>query len=141
MNNYSRQREVILDVVKNIRIHPTAEEIYNLVIQEEPKISRSTVYRNINILVEQGAIRKIKMTIGPDRYDYLHKEHYHVVCKVCGKVLDFYYDFEKENIMESIKQQTNIDIDVNSITICGICENCKSKIKNKEELENGIKRK
>ena len=108
MNNYSRQREVILDVVKNSRIHPTAEEIYNLVIQEEPKISRSTVYRNINILVEQGAIRRISMATGSDRYDYLHKEHYHVICKVCGKVLDFYYDFEKENIIESIKQQTNI---------------------------------
>lgn len=141
MNNYSRQRELILDVVKSNPIHPTAEEIYNLVIQEEPKISRSTVYRNINILVEKGVIQKIKMSKGPDRYDYLHKEHYHAVCKVCGKVLDFYYDFEKENIIKSIRQQTSIDIDVNSITICGICKNCKSHIKNKEELENGIKRK
>ena len=127
MNNYSKQREVILDVIKNSRTHPTVEEIYNMVIKKEPKISKSTVYRNINILVEQCAIQRIMMATGPDRYDYLHKEHYHAVCEVCGKVFDFYYNFEKEKIIESIKQQANIDIDVNSITICGICEKCKSK--------------
>lgn len=134
MNNYSKQREVILDVIKDSRTHPTAEEIYGLVIKQEPKISRSTVYRNINILVEQGIIQKIMIATGPDRYDYLHKEHYHAVCKVCGKVFDFCYDFEKEKITKSMKQQANIDIDVNSITIHGICEKCKSKQKNKEEF-------
>lgn len=134
MNNYSRQREVILDVIKNSRTHPTAEEIYYSVIEKEPKISKSTVYRNINILVERGAIQRITMEIGPDKYDYLHKEHYHAICKVCSKVFDFYYDFEKEPIMKNIKQQANIDIDVNSITIRGICEKCKSKQKNKEEF-------
>lgn len=134
MNNYSKQREVILDVIKDSRMHPTAEEIYDLVIKQEPKISRSTVYRNINILVEQGIIQKIMMATGPNRYDYLHKEHYHAVCKVCGKVFDFCYDFEKEKIAKSMKQQANIDIDVNSITIHGICQKCKSKQKNKEEF-------
>ena len=127
MSNYSKQREVILDVIKNNRIHPTAEEIYNLVVNEEPKISKSTVYRNINILVEQGVIQKITMATGPDRYDYLHEEHYHAICEVCGEVFDFCYDFEKEKIIKSIKQQTNINIDVNSITVNGICEKCKSK--------------
>lgn len=127
MSNYSKQREVILDVIKNNRIHPTAEKIYNLVVKEEPKISKSTVYRNINILVEQGVIQKITMATGPDRYDYLHEEHYHVICKVCGEVFDFCYNFEKEKIIKSIKQQTNMNIEVNSITVHGICENCKSK--------------
>lgn len=127
MSNYSKQREVILDVIKNNRIHPTAEEIYNLVVNEEPKISKSTVYRNINILVEQGVIQKITMATGPDRYDYLHEEHYHAICEVCGEVFDFCYDFEEEKIIKSIKQQTNMDIEVNSIIVHGICENCKSK--------------
>ena len=127
MSNYSKQREVILDIIKNNCIHPTAEEIYNLVIKEEPKISKSTVYRNINILVEQGVIQKITMSTGPDRYDYLHEEHYHAICEVCGEVFDFCYDFEEEKIIKSIKQQTNMDIEVNSIIVHGICENCKSK--------------
>ena len=53
MNNYSKQREIILEVIKNNRTHPTAEEIYILVTKNEPKISRSTVYRNINIFIRR----------------------------------------------------------------------------------------
>ena len=45
MNNYSKQREIILEVIKENRIHPTAEEIYNILIKKEPQISKSTVYR------------------------------------------------------------------------------------------------
>lgn len=129
MNNYSKQREIILEVIKNNRTHPTAEEIYILVTKKEPKISRSTVYRNINILVEKGIIEKITITTGPDRYDYLYEEHYHAICKVCGKAFDFYYKFEKDTLISNIKKQTNVDIDINSITINGICEKCKSKMK------------
>ena len=129
MNNYSKQREIILEVIKNNRTHPTAEEIYILVTKKEQKISRSTVYRNINILVEKGIIEKITIATGPDRYDYLYEEHYHAICKVCGKAFDFYYKFEKDNLISNIKKQTNVDIDINSITINGICEKCKSKIK------------
>ena len=107
MNNYSKQREIILEVIKNNRTHPTAEEIYILVTKKEPKISRSTVYRNINILVEKGIIEKITIATGPDRYDYLYEEHYHAICKVCGKAFDFYYEFEKDNLISNVKKQTN----------------------------------
>ena len=40
-----------------------------------------------------------------------------------------YYEFEKDNLIINIKKQTNVDIDINSIMINGICEKCKSKIK------------
>ena len=127
MSNYSRQREVILEVIKKNRTHPTAEEIYNLVIEKEPRISKSTVYRNINILVEQELIQKIVMATGPDRYDYEGQTHQHAICEVCAKVFDYFYDFETLKIAKSLKKQTGIDLDVNSIKVYGICENCKSK--------------
>lgn len=133
MNNYSKQREAILDVMKENMVHPTAEEIYQLVVEKEPHISRSTVYRNINILVNLGEIKKIKMTVGPDRYDYLYKEHSHAICERCGKIFDFYYDFNKDEISEELLKQIGNNMDINSITIYGICEDCKSNNKNKEE--------
>ena len=126
MNNYSKQREAILDVMRQNLIHPTAEEIYNLVVKKEPQISRSTVYRNINILAELGKIKRLKMTVGPDRYDYLYKEHSHIICEKCGKVLDFHYDFNKDQINKNILKQTEEHIDINSIIIYGICDDCKS---------------
>ncbi len=141
MNNYSKQREVILEVMKETRIHPTAEEIYQLVIKKEPRISKSTVYRNINILLEQGSIRKITMTARADRFDYIQEEHQHIICENCGKVIDFHYDFEIAKLEKMISNNLANTFKINNIILYGICENCKSKIKNKEELENGIKRK
>ena len=129
MNNYSKQREAILNVLKENLIHPTAEEIYNLVIEKEPQISKSTVYRNINILVESGKIERLKMVIGPDRYDYLYEKHSHIICEKCGQVFDFYYNFDDEKISKEVLKQVGKNIDINSIRIYGICENCKSKIK------------
>ena len=61
MNKYSKQREIILETLESTNTHPTAEELYNTVHEKHPKISKSTVYRNINILVEDGVITKIKM--------------------------------------------------------------------------------
>ena len=125
MNNYSKQREIILETLKNIKNHPTAEEIYKLVIKTHPTISRSTVYRNISILVENKKIRKITTSMGPDRFDYIFENHHHAICKKCGKVFDFLYDFEKENFKNILKNQTGITSDVASITLYGICEICK----------------
>lgn len=127
MNNYSKQREIVLDVIKENCIHPTAEEIYNLVNQKDTQISKSTVYRNINILVQLGQIKKLKMVIGPDRYDYMYKEHSHAICEICGKVYDFYYDFNSENISKELLKQIGMDMQINNISLYGICENCKSK--------------
>ena len=127
MNNYSRQREIILETLKEVNIHPTAEELYKLVNRKYPKISKSTVYRNINILVQSNVIRKIKMLSGADRFDYICKEHYHAICEKCGKVFDFDYSFNKEELKEIIKNQTGIITDADNIAIYGICEECNSK--------------
>lgn len=126
-NNYSKQRELVLEIIKSTQIHPTAEQVYKMVSKVDSKISRSTVYRNINILVESKTIEKISMMTGPDRFDYIHKPHHHAVCEICGKVFDFEYQFETEKIAKSIQKQTGVETKVKSITINGICEKCKSK--------------
>lgn len=131
MNNYSKQREVILEVIKQNRTHPTAEEIYDLVIKEEPKISKSTVYRNINILVENKTIKRITTPGGPDRFDYFYEPHHHVICDMCREVFDFQYPLAYEKMAKSIKDQTGVETKVDCITVNGICETCKSKIEKK----------
>ena len=128
-NNYSKQREIVLETIKNTYIHPTAEQIYEMVSKIDSRISKSTVYRNINILVEKEQIEKISMKLGPDRFDYIHKPHHHAVCEICGKVVDFNYELEKNKIIKSIKEQTGFETKLNCITIYGICEKCKSKNK------------
>ena len=80
MKNYSRQREEIIKTVKESYNHPTAEYIYKSVKTKDPAVSRSTVYRNLGLLVENKLIIKISMLVGPDRYDYVKEPHNHAIC-------------------------------------------------------------
>lgn len=123
--NYSRQRKLIIEIMKELKTHPTAEEICDLVQQKDHKISKSTVYRNLNLLKENGTIILIPMSIGPDRYDYIHKQHNHAVCIKCGKVVDFEYDFKSSELEKSIKKQTGMNSKLDTIIVDGICEDCK----------------
>ena len=127
MEKYSKQREEILNLVKNSYSHPTAEEIYLKVKETYPHISRGTVYRNLNYLTEKGTIIKISMQDGPDRYDYLENEHMHAICTKCSKVFDFTYDFKTQNIENEISNKSSLKFQITDIVLKGICENCSKK--------------
>lgn len=127
MKNYSRQREEIIKVVKELYTHPTAEEIYMIVKAKDPGVSRSTVYRNLGLLVENDIINKISMAVGPDRYDAVKEVHNHAICTKCGKVFDFDYEFEYDKIKSAIEKQTGIEISNKGIALEGICNSCKNK--------------
>lgn len=131
MNNYSKQRMIVLEAIKYLK-HPTAEQIYDKVHQDNPSISRSTVYRNLNVLLENKTIKKIKALNGPDRFDYIDKEHFHIICNRCGKVFDFMYQFKQEELKKMIYNQTGVVTNVDSMTLYGICEECKTKINSEE---------
>lgn len=125
MKNYSRQREEVIKFIKSSYSHPTAEEVYVAVKTKDPAVSRSTVYRNLGLLVESAIINKITMSVGPDRYDYVREPHNHVICSKCGCITDFCYGFEYEEMKKSILEQTGIEISDGGITLEGICNSCK----------------
>ena len=125
MKNYSKQREEIIEVIKNNYNHPTAEDIYMIVKAQNPAVSRSTVYRNLGLLSEDGIIQKISMLVGPDRYDYIREPHNHIICTKCGKIFDFDYDFKLYSLKNKIKEKTGIEISSKNIAIEGICDKCK----------------
>ena len=82
------QRRVILEEIRKVKIHPTADEIYDLVRKILPRISLGTVYRNLEILSVSGLIQKIGPIASQMRYDYNTENHYHLRCIRCGKVVD-----------------------------------------------------
>lgn len=127
MKNYSRQREEIIKVIKEFSSHPTAEEVYMTVKAKDPAVSRSTVYRNLSVLVENKIINKISMLVGPDKYDGTIDFHNHAICTCCGKIFDFNYDFGYEKMKEIIQEQTGIEIINKGIALEGICNLCKNK--------------
>lgn len=124
MKNYSKQREEILNFIKESHTHLTAEEIYLSLKAKNSTVSKGTVYRNLNVLVEDNLIIKLPIDNGPDKYDYIHTPHHHAVCKKCGKVYDFDYEIDIKKLKRSILLKTDLEDISDYIIVQGICKKC-----------------
>lgn len=120
----TKQKDLVLEIVNNSYNHPTAYMVYEECIKVIPNISLTTVYRNLNTLVEDGKIRRIDISNLAARYDNI-LNHDHFQCIKCGNVYD----------VDSIKIKHDEVIDGHIVTSAkisykGICSDC---LKNKEK--------
>ncbi len=84
----TRQRRVILEELRKLNNHPSADELYERVRTFLPRISLGTVYRNLEILTELGEIQTLELSGSMKRFDGVPKKHYHIRCVQCGRVDD-----------------------------------------------------
>lgn len=129
--NYSKQRELILEYLKSVDTHPTAEMIYNALRKECPNISLGTVYRNLEKLYLNGNIIKLNLPISKERFDGNMEKHYHGFCKKCGKVEDIFVGYD-EKLDSDISKKYDFKVLSHDIIFSIICSKCSKKIK--EEL-------
>ena len=126
MRKYSKQREIVLDILRKSYAHPTAEEIFSEAREIDSNISLGTVYRNLEILTEDQIIEKIPTSAGKDRYDLKKSKHHHAICDKCGKVIDFNCNIDMKKLQKEINTQVGFTLNQDEIRIIGICENCKN---------------
>ena len=117
------QRSLVLETVKEMRCHATADEVYNTIVKKHPTISRGTVYRNLNLLCDIGDINKVEVPGAADRYDHLCHDHYHVRCINCGRVFDVEMDFISD-LEKNIKDTEGFKFTGHDIIFKGICPKC-----------------
>lgn len=86
--SHSRQREQILEFLTSTPEHPTAAEVASAMERLHGQASTSSVYRNLEILVARGDVKKVRLDDGPDRFDANLDPHYHVVCTHCHGLWD-----------------------------------------------------
>ena len=126
MKNYSRQREAILNVLKNTKTHPSANAVYEAVRLQIPNISLGTVYRNLNLLVAIGDIIKLDCGDGFERFDGKTCTHYHFICRECGRVWDI--DIPQfEGIENMVPETFGGMIEGHSAYFYGKCDECVKK--------------
>ncbi len=123
--NYSKQREVVLNSLKENVIHPTAENLYSIIQIEYPEVSKATLYRNLSQLAKAGLIRKIDGLDSSAHFDHNTKLHYHFICEKCGKVFDISTDVA-QNIVKKAEQETGFKITSHEIVFKGLCKDCKN---------------
>ena len=84
----SQQRERILEWLRGTDSHPTAAEIHRALAPHLPALSLATVYRNLEVLVAEGAIDEVPTAVGATRYDGNVEPHHHFNCDHCGRIVD-----------------------------------------------------
>ena len=131
------QKKFVLNAVQSLKCHATADEVYSFIKADHPNVSKTTVYRNLNLLAEDGSIRKIQIPGEADRFDHNTYDHYHVRCLKCGKVFDV--DMAVIPDMESRINDDHgfvfLGCDVVFKGICPDCNNDPKKAKSKDDEE------
>lgn len=115
----TKQKQLVYEIIYLSDKHPTAMMVYEKALLKMPHISLGTVYRNINMLVDEGKIIRIKMPDGIDRFDKC-LSHAHFICNNCSKVIDVYnyklsYDLD------------NLTVSDYSVKFFGYCSDCEKR--------------
>ncbi|HWL94204.1 MAG TPA: Fur family transcriptional regulator [Phycisphaerae bacterium] len=119
------QRRVVLEVVLARGDHPTAEQIYEDVKLRIPDISRTTVYRVLDTLVDIGVIGKPSHFGAATRYEPNVHRHHHLICIECGRVSDVEDDETVADIEPLMRKQAGdfavLDYSIHFHGVCSAC--------------------
>ncbi len=119
----TKQKELIKNLFIDNFSHPTREEIYLNAKTINNKISRSTVYRLINELENEGLLTKIVLNNNEVHYDPTLMRHDHFYCKCCHKIYDINSDIQIDKAINlSMGKVDNL-----SVVYYGTCCDCLKK--------------
>lgn len=121
----TKQRELILQVLRNTDTHPTAEWIYEQVRREIPHVSLGTIYRNLKVMRERGDVAELSFGSGFSHFDCNLTNHYHFTCIKCGKIIDMEEPPRHKSCSEEFSKRTGFDIDYYYVNFFGKCTECR----------------
>jgi Fur family transcriptional regulator, peroxide stress response regulator len=119
----TKQRDLILSILKGTRSHPPADWIYEEARKSIPKISKGTVYRNLIILLELGEISELNISGTVSRFEARLPSHYHFRCEKCGKIVDVNMPIEK-NLNIDASKATGFKVTDHQLEFRGCCKEC-----------------
>ncbi len=120
------QRRSVFAAVLGRSDHPTAEQVFQDIQAEVPGISRTTVYRTLDTLVELGLVRKASHLGAAARFDPNTERHHHIVCRVCETVVDLSARGLDALPVPDLRKH-GFRIDDYSIHFTGLCDGCRRK--------------
>ena len=119
----TKQRQVILEIIRADSSHPTADIIYLKAKKKIPSIAVGTVYRNLNLMCEAGEIRKIAVPDAADRYDKSIIPHDHLICSDCGSMVDV----KLGDLKPLIEERSGARVHSYELCVHGVCAECLNK--------------
>jgi len=120
------QRRVVLEELRHMKSHPTAAELYAVVCRRLPRISLGTVYRNLEVLHEDGMIRKMEFAGAESRFDGKLEQHDHVRCTECGHIEDIYPQISGQ-VLTPPAEMAGFQVEGYRLEYFGSCPSCRMK--------------
>lgn len=114
-----RRWKVVEYLCKNPN-HPTVDQIYGDLHKVIPKLSKTTIYNTLHILLETGLIRVITVEDNETRYDIITETHGHFKCVNCGAIFDFSIDLDSFTA-EELNGFKIVDRDMYFKGVCSKC--------------------
>ena len=122
----TRQRQVILEELRKVKTHPSADELYEKVKKRLPHISLGTVYRNLEILTRLGEIQHVEIRGAMKRFDGNTQNHYHIRCTRCDRIDDVRIGPLKQ-VEDALAGSTDYQITGHRLEFVGLCRKCLKK--------------
>jgi Fe2+ or Zn2+ uptake regulation protein len=120
----SKQKEVILRIMKSTTSHPTADWVYAQARKEIPNISLATVYRDLKLLKDSGELLELDLGQGPSHYNGDTTDHYHFRCERCGQLFDLEEPVDT-TVDERVARKAGHDVTHHVLEFRGICKDCR----------------
>ncbi len=122
-----------MEVLQEKERHLSAEEVYECLKEKNRRVGIATVYRNLELMSQMGLVDRVNFGDGKEYYEIakipaLH--HHHLVCTICGKVID-YSDFRKEEnefieyLGKELEKIYDFAIQSHQLYFYGVCKNCR----------------
>jgi Fur family ferric uptake transcriptional regulator len=120
----TKQRRRILEALRLGNDHPSAEELYEQVRREMPKISLGTIYRNLEVLTALGEIQTLSFGSSLKRFDGNPRQHYHIRCLQCERLADAPVPVAA-TLDRLVRSLTDYEVYGHRLEFIGLCPHCR----------------
>src|SRR3954463_8590410 len=123
----SGKRDLIVNVFLRQEGHLSADDLVDLIRKEDQRISRATVYRTLQWMVDAGIARKVDFGEGRFRFEHSYRQprHFHLICKTCSRSSEF-LSSDIESLIEEVAAARNFTPVQSVIQIYGTCDECRT---------------
>jgi Fur family ferric uptake transcriptional regulator len=123
----SNKRDFIVNIFLQQDGHLSAENLVDLIRSRDARISRATIYRTLQWMVEAGIARRVDFGEGRLRFEhaYRHPRHFHLICKGCQQTFEF-LSSDIEGLIEEVAAARNFAPRQSVLQIYGTCEQCRT---------------
>ena len=121
----TQQRQLIAECVHILK-HPTADDVWLCVSKKLPNVNKTTIYRNLKRMIEEGELMSFVTGEGAMHFDSTLDRHYHLYCEKCGEITDTRAELF-DQMTKTVQDNEKFQIEGQKLIFTGICFKCQKK--------------